>query len=116
MRVVERYMRRLGESIPGLRIMASDGGTIRAGDACRRAVQTLLSGPAGGVIVPRWPGLFSTLGMVLADMTVEKSRTVLGREPDWRSLEREALAELEGRVEAGDRVRIETPGGGGWTQ
>lgn len=52
-----------------------------------------------GVVVPRWPGLFSALGMVLADMTVEKSRTVLGGEIPWRDLERQALRELKGRVE-----------------
>ena len=52
-----------------------------------------------GVVVPRWPGLFSALGMVLADMTVEKSRTVLGRKPDFRALERAALRELRGKVE-----------------
>jgi len=52
-----------------------------------------------GVIVPRWPGLFSALGMVLADMTVEKSRTVLGRDADFRPLEREARRDLRGRVE-----------------
>jgi N-methylhydantoinase A len=52
-----------------------------------------------GVVVPRWPGLFSALGMVLADMTVEKSRTVLGRELPWRELERAAQRELKGRVE-----------------
>jgi N-methylhydantoinase A len=52
-----------------------------------------------GVVVPRWPGLFSALGMVLADMTVEKSRTVLGRDLPWRELEREARKELQGRVE-----------------
>lgn len=52
-----------------------------------------------GVVVPRWPGLFSALGMVLADMTVEKSRTVLGRPVPWRELEREARRELGGRVE-----------------
>jgi N-methylhydantoinase A len=52
-----------------------------------------------GVVVPRWPGLLSALGMLLSDTTVEKSRTVLGREIPWRELEREALAEVRGRVE-----------------
>ncbi|HLY08165.1 MAG TPA: hydantoinase/oxoprolinase family protein [Planctomycetota bacterium] len=52
-----------------------------------------------GVVVPRWPGLFSALGMVLADMTVEKSRTVIGRTLPWTELEREARRELKGRVE-----------------
>jgi N-methylhydantoinase A len=49
-----------------------------------------------GVVVPRWPGLFSALGMVLADLTVEVSRTVLGRPIDWEALERAALRELPG--------------------
>jgi len=52
-----------------------------------------------GVVVPRWPGLFSALGMVLADMAVEKSRTVLGGRPPWRELERSARRELRGKVE-----------------
>jgi len=52
-----------------------------------------------GVVVPRWPGLLSALGMVLADATVEKSRTVLRREIPWRELEAEALRELKGKVE-----------------
>lgn len=49
-----------------------------------------------GVVVPRWPGLFSALGMVLADRTAEISRTVLGRPIDWAALERAARRELPG--------------------
>jgi len=52
-----------------------------------------------GVIVPRHPGLLSALGMVLADTTVEKSRTVLGRGLPWKDLERQALLEVKGNVE-----------------
>jgi N-methylhydantoinase A len=52
-----------------------------------------------GVVVPRWPGLLSALGMVLADTAVEKSRTVLGRSPDWATLEREARREVKGRAQ-----------------
>lgn len=52
-----------------------------------------------GVVVPPWPGLLSALGMAKADMTVEKSRTVLGRKPDFSGLEREASRELRGTVE-----------------
>lgn len=52
-----------------------------------------------GVVVPRWPGLLSALGMVLADTAVEKSRTVLGRTIPWKELEREARAEVRGRIE-----------------
>jgi N-methylhydantoinase A len=49
-----------------------------------------------GVVVPRWPGLFSAFGMAQADLSVEKSRTVLGRAIPWRDLERAARAELPG--------------------
>jgi len=52
-----------------------------------------------GVVVPRWPGLFSALGMALADMSVEKSRTVLGGPIPWGDLERTARRDLKGRVE-----------------
>ncbi len=53
-----------------------------------------------GVVVPRWPGLFSALGMLQADPAVEKSRTVLGRTPDFAPLERAALREIPGgRIE-----------------
>lgn len=68
-----------------------------------------LSGRLGmkGVVVPRWPGLLSALGMVLADPAVEKSRTVLGRPIDWRALEREALSEVSGRIERFVEARYE---------
>jgi N-methylhydantoinase A len=58
-----------------------------------------------GVVVPRWPGLFSALGMVLADLTVEVSRTVLGRPIDWGALERAARRELDGTLERFVEVR-----------
>jgi N-methylhydantoinase A len=72
-----------------------------------------------GVVVPRWPGLLSALGMVLADTAVEKSRTVLGRTIDWAALEREARREVKGRsqrfVEAryrGQSYELRIPVGG----
>jgi len=46
-----------------------------------------------GAIVPRWPGLFSALGMVLADEVEERSMSALGGDP------RRAFAKLG----AGDR-------------
>jgi N-methylhydantoinase A len=58
-----------------------------------------------GVLVPRWPGLFSALGMVLADLTVEVSRTVLGRPIDWEALEGAARRELAGTLERFVEVR-----------
>ena len=55
--VMERYVKRLGAAIPQLRLMASDGGSITAAAALRRAAQTLLSGPAGGVIAAQALGM-----------------------------------------------------------
>jgi len=46
--VVDRYMACLGKALGRFRLMASDGGSISADSARRRAAQTLLSGPAGG--------------------------------------------------------------------
>lgn len=63
--VMSRYLRRLetslhtssepsrsgqGAAVPGLRIMKSDGGVVSAARAREQAVQTVLSGPAAGVI------------------------------------------------------------------
>lgn len=47
--LMDRYVSRL-EGAPKLWIMQSNGGVIRAREARRHAVRTLLSGPAGGVI------------------------------------------------------------------
>jgi N-methylhydantoinase A len=46
--LMDRYLSQL-ESVPKLWIMQSNGGVIRASEARRHAVRTLLSGPAGGV-------------------------------------------------------------------
>jgi N-methylhydantoinase A len=94
---MERALRRVsverGHDPADFRLLAFGGaGPLHA---CELAARLGMK----GVIVPRWPGLFSALGMALADLTVEKSRTVLGREIDWGALERAALAELTGRVE-----------------
>src|ERR1041384_4945993 len=46
--VMERYVQRLETALGRFRLVASDGGSITAESARRRAAQTLLSGPAGG--------------------------------------------------------------------
>src|SRR5260221_11039556 len=50
---MSRYLAHLERALPGdhpLRIMKSDGGVISARHARAQAVQTVLSGPAAGVI------------------------------------------------------------------
>jgi len=52
---VDGYLRRLGESLPGVAIsvMQSSGDTVAAPQAAGQAVRMLLSGPAGGLIAAR---------------------------------------------------------------
>ena len=56
--VVERYLSRLSEAVAPSRVivMQSSGGTIGAAQARRRAVNLLLSGPAGGIAAARHLG------------------------------------------------------------
>jgi N-methylhydantoinase A len=50
--VMDRYLGRLEKhlSVSDFRIMQSNGGSIRTGEARRQAVRSILSGPAGGVV------------------------------------------------------------------
>jgi N-methylhydantoinase A len=50
--IMDRYLGRLEEQLPtsDFRIMQSNGGSIRASQARRQAVRSILSGPAGGVV------------------------------------------------------------------
>jgi len=50
--VMDRYLGNLEQHLEAdhLRVMQSNGGSMEAGTARRQAVQTLLSGPAGGVV------------------------------------------------------------------
>ena len=59
--VIEKYLDRLERSISAggkapLRLMHSAGGTVSAQSARRRAVDLVLSGPAGGVVAAGWLG------------------------------------------------------------
>lgn len=55
---VAGYLQRLREGLPNapLAVMQSSGGTISAGQAARKAVHLLLSGPAGGLSAARYIG------------------------------------------------------------
>jgi N-methylhydantoinase A len=50
--ILDRYLGRLEEALPGadLRILQSNGGSIRTSEARAHAVRSILSGPAGGVV------------------------------------------------------------------
>lgn len=50
--LMSRYLRQLTASLPGtsLRVMQSNGGTVRVETAAEAPVRTILSGPAGGVV------------------------------------------------------------------
>ena len=50
--LMSRYLRRLSDSLTGtsLRVMQSNGGTVRVESAAEAPVRTILSGPAGGVV------------------------------------------------------------------
>ena len=50
--LMSRYLRQLTERVPNnsLRVMQSNGGTVRAETAAEAPVRTILSGPAGGVV------------------------------------------------------------------
>jgi len=56
--VMDRYLGRLEDEIRAtdFRVMQSNGGSIRAGQARRQAVRCVLSGPAGGVVGARTVG------------------------------------------------------------
>jgi N-methylhydantoinase A len=60
--VVDRYLQKLSRSVDPCRVvvMQSSGGTIGAAQARRRAVNLLLSGPAGGLAAARHVG--TTIG------------------------------------------------------
>lgn len=53
--VLDRYLAHLEQALTGddLRIMQSNGGSIRCGEARRKGVHCILSGPAGGVVGAR---------------------------------------------------------------
>jgi N-methylhydantoinase A len=64
------------------------------------------------ILVPRWPGLFSALGMVLADEVREQSRTVLGRDVEKAFRSMRMPGRLEYFVDAryrGQSYEIRTP-------
>jgi N-methylhydantoinase A len=59
--VMDRYLRRLGGQMReigagSLRVMQSNGGALSAAEAAARAIQTVLSGPAGGVVAAAQTG------------------------------------------------------------
>ncbi len=69
--LVAGYLQRLAEGVPhaGISVMQSSGGTIAAEQAGARAVNMLLSGPAGGLAAARYLGeLTDTPRLLTFDM------------------------------------------------
>ncbi len=66
--IVQRYLSRLADALPQTQItmMQSSGGTIAVQHASRRAVNLLLSGPAGGLRGALWSGKRSGLERLLS--------------------------------------------------
>jgi N-methylhydantoinase A len=66
-------------------VMQSTGGVIEHGDAARRPVETLFSGPAGGVIcaqrVAEWVGIENVINVDMGGTSCDVS-AVSAREPD----------------------------------
>src|SRR5205823_3503484 len=63
------------------------------------------------VIVPRYPGVLSAMGLLAAPISVDLARTVLGAanperalRTEWRSMKREALEGLEHQGVAAERL------------
>ncbi|UCG85742.1 MAG: hydantoinase/oxoprolinase family protein [Gemmatimonadota bacterium] len=114
--VVSGYMERLGneatrEGIEELRVMASNGGTMRVAQARVRAAALALSGPAGGVEGARLVG--SAVGMsdlLTLDMggTSADASVILGGQPLVQT-----AASVGGLALSLPQVLIETVGAGG---
>ncbi|VAX11082.1 N-methylhydantoinase A [hydrothermal vent metagenome] len=94
--LVEGYLRRLGEGVAHAQIsvMQSSGGTIAAEQAGRKAVNMLLSGPAGGLAGARFIGeqagcgglLTFDMGGTSTDVALidgDLQLTIEGRIADW---------------------------------
>src|SRR5581483_9575940 len=71
--VVNEYLGRLRRSLPRIRILASDGGALTPESASRRAAQTLLSGPAGGVIAAQSLGLGKVIAFDMGGTSTDVS-------------------------------------------
>lgn len=65
--IMQGYLHRLGDELPGARVkvMQSHGGTIAAAQAGARAVQLLLSGPAGGLMGARFAAAASSCARLM---------------------------------------------------
>lgn len=109
---LERMARSVGDrGIPTFRVMASNGGTLSAAQASRRAAQLALSGPAGGVegarLVGQALGLSDLLTLDMGGTSADASVVVNGA-PLMQS-----AGAVGGVPLALPHVLIETVGAGG---
>lgn len=87
------YLERLGRRLPGasLAVMQSDGRTVAASQAGRRAVHLLLSGPAGGLAGARHVGAAAGAGRL---MTLDMG----GTSTDVALIDGDVSLTTEGRI------------------
>ncbi|QPV64129.1 hydantoinase/oxoprolinase family protein [Halosimplex litoreum] len=113
--VVDDYLARLTEraadlGIPAPRVMQSNGGIADAGTVRERAVTTLLSGPAAGVVGAGRFERADDTGLVTFDMGGTSSDVSLVRDG---SAERTTDAEIAGHPVGVPMVDVHTVGAGG---
>jgi len=113
--VVDDYLGRLSEraadlGLPPVRVMQSNGGIADAEAVRERAVTTLLSGPAAGVVGAARFERSDHAGLVTFDMGGTSSDVSLVREG---SAERTTDAEIGGHPVAVPMVDVHTVGAGG---
>lgn len=111
--VMSRYLQTLENALPGdspLRVMKSDGGVISASTARRQAVQTVLSGPAAGVM-----GAFHIAGLAGFDhiITLDMGGTSTDVSLCPGAPSRRAETEIDGLPLRMRVLDIETLGAGG---
>jgi N-methylhydantoinase A len=107
---VRRYVERLGEALPGLRIMHSAGGTAAPAEVAARPVSMVTSGPAGGVLgalaVARAAGIGNIVTLDMGGTSTDVSLCM--GEPRFRS-----AAEVDGLAVHTPLIDLVTVGAGG---
>ena len=115
--IVSRYLENLEKSVEGvgvrqLLVMQANGGLMTAGDARSRAVNTIESGPVGGVIAAAYIGALAGKEKIISfDMggTTAKSSIVIDGKPQVTTEYEISPLEHGERIVRGSGYPIKTP-------